>query len=84
MEFLCSFLRRRFVGTPLLVPQNVGFSHHAYRNNDVFTEIHKADLELVFNKLMHSDVNKKQQTNKQQQRNNNNPLSACRQSRNTV
>ena len=33
-------------------------------NNDLVTEIHKADLELVFNKLMHSDV-KNKQTNKQ-------------------
>ena len=55
-------------------------------NNDLVTEIHKADLELVFNKLMHSDV-KNKQTNKQtntQQKKNNNPLSACKQSRNTV
>ena len=52
-----------FCGEPLLAPQNVGFSHHAYWNNDVFTEIQKADLELVFNKLMHSDV-KNKQTNK--------------------
>ena len=82
MEFLCSFLRLYLVGKPLLVPQNVGFSHHAYWNNDVFTEIHNADLELVFNKLMLSDV-EKNQTNTQQ-KNNNNPLSACKQSRNTM
>ena len=78
MEFLCSFLRRHFVGKPLLVPENVGFSHHTYWNNDVFTEIQKVDLELVFNKLMHSDVKKNKQ------KNNNNPLSECKQSRNTV
>ena len=44
------------------MPQNVGFSHHTYWNNDVFTEIHNTDLELVFNKLMHSDVEKNKQT----------------------
>ena len=78
------FIGRHFVGKPLLVPQNVGFSHHAYWNNDVFTEIHKADLELVFNKVMHSDVKKKRKQTNTQQKNNNNPLSARKQSRNTV